>query len=53
MNWRNCQGIELDPLFVDVGLRRWVKYMRENHVDFEIMKNGQILSKIEMDKYFE
>jgi DNA modification methylase len=28
MNWRQCRGIELDPRYVDVDVRRWVKYMR-------------------------
>jgi len=53
MNWRQCRGIELDPKYVDVDVRRWVKYMRENHLDFELLKNGQILSKSEIDMYFE
>ncbi len=53
MSWRQCRGIELDPRYVDVDVRRWVKYMRENHLDHELWKNGQILSKIEIDQYFE
>lgn len=52
-NWRQCRGIELDPKYVDVDVRRWVKYMRENHLQFELYKNGQILSKSEIDCYFE
>lgn len=53
MSWRQCRGIELDPRFVDVSVKRWIKYMRENNLDFEICKNGQILSKKEIDAYFE
>lgn len=53
MIWRQCRGIELDPRYVDVDVRRWVKYMRENHLEFELLKNGVILDKIEIDKYFE
>lgn len=53
MNWRQCRGIELDPRYVDVDVRRWVKYMRENHLEFELCKNGQILSKNEIDHFFE
>ena len=53
MIWRQCRGIELDPRYVDVDVRRWVRYMRENHLEFELLKNGQILSKIEIDQYFE
>jgi DNA modification methylase len=52
-NWRQCRGIELDPKYTDVDVRRWIKYMRENHLQFELYKNGQILSKSEIDKYFE
>jgi DNA modification methylase len=53
MNWRQCRGIELDPRYVDVDVRRWVKYMRENHLEFELLKNGVILDKVEIDVYFE
>jgi DNA modification methylase len=53
MNWRHCRGIELDPRYVDVDVRRWVKYMRENHLEFELLKNGVILDKKEVDVYFE
>lgn len=50
--WRQGRGIELDPRFVDVIVRRWITYMKENSLEFEIKKNGQILSKDEIDKYF-
>ncbi|MFW0737589.1 DNA modification methylase [Flavobacterium sp. T12S277] len=53
MTWRQCRGIELDPRFVDVAVKRWVKYMRDNHLDFELCKNGHILSKSEIDLFFE
>ncbi|MAF36467.1 DNA methylase [archaeon] len=48
-NWRNCRGIELDPKYVDVDVKRWVKYMQDNKRNFEVVKNGQILSKTEID----
>ncbi|MEO8532849.1 MAG: DNA modification methylase [Flavobacterium sp.] len=53
MSWRQCRGIELDPRFVDVDVKRWVKYMRDNYLDFELYKNGHILSKSEIDLFFE
>nr|WP_315245148.1 DNA modification methylase [uncultured Flavobacterium sp.] len=53
MTWRQCRGIELDPRFVDVDVRRWIKYMRENYLEFEVYKNGNLLSRTEIDKYFE
>ena len=52
-NWRNCRGIELDPKYIDVDVKRWVKYMRDNNRKFEVHKNGQILSKDELNQFFE
>jgi DNA modification methylase len=52
ISWRQARVIELDPRFVDVNVNRYIKYMRENHLQFEVLKNGQILSKIEMDGFF-
>lgn len=52
-SWRQARCLELEPGFVDVNVKRWVKYMRDNHLDYEVYKNGQILSKTEMDKYLE
>ncbi|MEN9907152.1 MAG: hypothetical protein RLZZ540_293 [Bacteroidota bacterium] len=53
MSWRQCRGIELDPRYVDVDVKRWVKYMRENHLEFELLKNGQVLSNDEIETYFK
>jgi DNA modification methylase len=52
-SWRQARCLELEPGFVDVNVKRWVKYMRDNHLDYEVYKNGQILSKTELDKYLE
>lgn len=52
ISWRQARVIELDPRFVDVNVNRYIKYMRENHLQFEVLKNGQILSKVEMDGFF-
>lgn len=52
-SWRQARCLELEPGYVDVNVRRWSKYMRDNHLDHEIYRNGQILSKEELDKYFE
>ena len=51
--WRNCYGMELDPVYVDVDIRRWLQYMIDNDLDFEIKKNGQTLDKVEWNKYVE
>lgn len=49
--WRNCYAIELDPKYVDVDVRRWIKYMRDNKLDFKIKKNGKLLKKEEIEAY--
>lgn len=51
--WRNCYGMELDPVYVDVDIRRWLQYMIDNDLDFEIKKNCQTLDKVEWNKYVE
>lgn len=51
--WRQCRGIELDPRFVDVQVRRWVKYMKENRISFELYRNEILLSNVEIEKYLE
>lgn len=45
MTWRQCRGIELDPRFADVIVKRWIKYMLDNNLGFEVTRNGQILSR--------
>jgi DNA modification methylase len=37
---RLCYGVELDPKYCDVAIRRWVKFMRENRQEFTIKRNG-------------
>ncbi|WP_340074529.1 DNA modification methylase [Leptobacterium sp. I13] len=51
--WRNCYGLELDPVYVDVDVRRWVQYMLDNGLDFEIKKNGKILDTYEWKRYID
>lgn len=50
-SWRNARGIELSPAYVDVIVKRYIRYMTSNYLDFEILKNGQKLSKTEIDKF--
>jgi len=49
--WRQARVIELDPRFVDVNVRRWVKYMRENYLQFEVFRNGELLAENELLKF--
>ena len=43
---RICRGIELDPKFVDVEVKRWRSYMKENGqiTDCYVVRNGQKLT---------
>ncbi len=50
-NWRACRGIELDPRYSDVELKRWVQYMKDNDLAFEVLKNGERLREEEIEKY--
>lgn len=50
-NWRQARVIELDPSYVDVNVKRYIKYMRDNHLEFEVYKNEVLLSKTELDQY--
>lgn len=50
-NWRHCRGIEFDPKYVDVDVVRWVKYMNDNKRKYQLLKNGQIMSKEQINEY--
>jgi DNA modification methylase len=52
-SWRNARVIEFGENYVDVHVKRYIMYMNENALDFEILKNRQILSKEELDRYLE
>lgn len=49
--WRNGYGVELDPRFVDVTLKRWVLYMQDNELSYEVFKNGYKLENTELESY--
>ncbi|NKI28256.1 DNA modification methylase [Arenibacter sp. 6A1] len=51
--WRNCYGMELDPIYADVDIRRWISYMLDNDLEFEVKKNGKSLSEIEWRIYLD
>lgn len=50
---RNARGLELDPRFVDVAVRRWHNYMVENGLDYKILRNGRQLSEEEIQEYYK
>lgn len=45
--------IEYGENYVDVHVKRYIMYMNENALDFEVSKNGQVLSQEELDRYLE
>ncbi|WP_417365920.1 DNA modification methylase [Flavobacterium beibuense] len=52
-SWRNARVIELDPRFVDVNVRRWVKYMRDNHLEYQVTRNGVLMTRQDLDRFFD
>ena len=51
MNWRTCRGVEYDPQYMDVIIRRWVHYMKTNHLEYNIICNGKVLTEEEVSIY--
>lgn len=51
--WRVCYGMELDPVYTDVDVRRWISYVISNDLDFEIKKNGVVLKESEWQLYLD
>lgn len=49
---RNFIGIELDPIYVDVIIRRWHSYMVDNGLDYSIKRNGNELHSKEIQEYY-
>lgn len=52
-NKRNAYGAELDPVYVDVDIRRWHTYMVDNGLDFKIIRNGRELHEEEIQEYYQ
>lgn len=50
---QNCYAQELGPEYVDVIIRRYVNYMRENELPFKITRNGEELTDVAIDEYFK
>ena len=41
--WRQARVIELGENHADVHIKRYVKYMRDNHLQFEIVKMDKVV----------
>lgn len=50
-NWRHCRGVEFDPRFMDVIIRRYVSYMEGNALAFEIRRNGEVLDDKNLESF--
>jgi site-specific DNA-methyltransferase (adenine-specific) len=48
---RQARVVELDPRYVDVNVRRWVKFMRDNQRRFTVSRNGVELTDGELSAY--
>jgi DNA modification methylase len=49
--WRQARVIELGENYADVHIKRYIKYMNDNKLQFEIVKNGQKLSNKLLELY--
>lgn len=48
---RQCRGAELDPRYVDVEVRRWITYMRDNNLPYSVKRNGTLLHESELKQF--
>ncbi|MCA8831959.1 DNA modification methylase [Hymenobacter pini] len=48
---REAHLVELDPRYVDVEVRRWVKFMRDNQRRFTVTRNGEELTHEQLALY--
>ena len=44
---RICYGMEIEPRYVDSSVRRWVKHLKANNLEFVPKRNGVVDLKIE------
>lgn len=50
-SWRHCRAVEFDPKYIDVAVRRYIRYMKENKLSFTINKNGVQMTDSELESY--
>ncbi|WP_022821902.1 DNA modification methylase [Hymenobacter norwichensis] len=48
---REAHVVELDPAYVDVDVRRYIKFMRDNQRRFTVTRNGEELTDAELARY--
>ena len=38
---RTFYGMEIEPKYVDSSIRRWIKYMKKEGLEWEVKRNGE------------
>lgn len=46
---RKSYNIEISPNYVDIGVTRWVRYMKKNNLPYKVIKNGEEIEWITND----
>lgn len=47
---RQCYGMELGEKWVDVEVKRWINFMTDNNLEFELHRNGEKIDSQEFKK---
>lgn len=53
MTKRNCYAQDIEEAYCDLSVRRWVKYMRDNNLEYKVYRNSEELLEPEIDVYFD
>jgi DNA modification methylase len=48
---RICYGMELEPKYCDLSIRRWLRWMKQKGLSFTVKKNGIELTEDELKLY--
>ncbi len=46
---RICFGLELDPIYCDMIVQRWIKYRRKNNKDYTVLRNSEICEDLNVE----
>lgn len=50
-NNRIVYAQELSPAYIDVSIRRWLKFMRDNNKPYTVKRNGKVLNEEELKEF--
>jgi DNA modification methylase len=48
---RICYGVEVNPKYCDLIIRRYLRFMRKHNLPVTIRRNGQALSEVELEAF--